>query len=220
MPTNVKICLCPFEPNLAVAGSLLIAVSPPYTDESVTVELNPKITKYTEGDSGGGVQIAQLTVQQSSDETIRINLHIANHPEQTLSYDGHNYTIRLMRISTEKREGQDFRTFEFFVDESELREIQMEGTFSCRISAPDADWPSNSREYRFPPVTGEGILVQVVKDTKRTLHVCVNGPLGQSIVFREDTSTLVTPKLHIALTWKDSTLELYLNGKLTQKRQI
>ena len=59
MPSLIDICLCSFEPNIAIAEGLVISVSPPYTTDKVNVTINPNVSDYNEGKTEGNVQIAQ-----------------------------------------------------------------------------------------------------------------------------------------------------------------
>ena len=82
MSTQLKICLCPFEPNIGIVDDLVISVSPPYTENNVTVTINPNVTEYVEGKTEGDVQIAQLMEHRASDETITTKLDVQNNPKQ------------------------------------------------------------------------------------------------------------------------------------------
>lgn len=220
MSSQINICLCPFEPNIAMAEGLVISVSPPYATDKVTVTINPNVTDYIEGKTEGNVQIAQLLEHRASDETIAARLDIQHHPEQLFAYGGKFYSIRFMGTSKELREGREYLSFEFFIDVLELTDVQKEGSMSFTLSHEHNDWITNKNGYRFKPLSIEGIFVQPFKDPDCTFRISINGSLGHSLTFRQDISEITTPKLHVALTWKDALVKLYLNGELAKEERV
>lgn len=220
MSSQIKICLCPFEPNIATAEGLVISVFPPYTTDKVTITINPNVTDYIEGKTEGNVKIAQLTEQHASDETLTTSLDIQHHPEQLFAYGGKLYSIRFMATSKELREGQEYLSFEFFINVLELTNVQKEGSMTFALSHEHNDWTTNKNAYKFKPLSIEGIFIQPFKDPDCTFRISINGPLGHSLTFRQDISQIITPKLHVVLTWKDASVKLYLNGKLAKEKNV
>jgi len=218
--TQLKICLCPFESNIATVGDLVISVSPPYTENDVIVTINPTITEYVEGKTEGDVQIAQLMEHRASDETITTKLDLQNNPKQVFAYGGKIYSINFIGTSKESREGQEFLAFEFSIDVLELTDIQNEGSMTFTLSHEHSDWMTNKNGYRFRPLGKEGLFIQPFKEPDGTFKISVNGPLGHSLTLRQDISGISTPKLHVVLTWKDSSLKLYLNGKFSKEKRV
>ena len=216
----IKICLSPFEPNVAIAEGLTISVSPPYTSDKVTVTINPNITDYIESKTEENVKIAQFIEHRASDETITTMLDIQNHPEQLFSYGGKRYSIRFMGTSEELREGQKYLSFEFFIDELELKDIQKVGSITFTLNHEHDDWITNKNAYKFKPQILEGIFIQSFKDPDCTLRISINGPLGHSLTFRKDISGITTSKLHVAITWNDALVKLYLDGILAKEENV
>jgi hypothetical protein len=220
MSSLVKICLCPFEPNVAVSEGLTISVLPPYSETDVTVNINPNIVNYIEENTIGNAQFAQTTEQHSTDETATIRLDIQNHPEEQFAYGGNFYNIKFMGTTKESHEGQDFPSFSFYIDVLELSDIQKEGSIVFTLKHEHKDWVANNSNYSFRPFRDRGIFAQAVKDPNKTLRLIVNGPLGHYFTFRHNVSDVSTPELQVALTWKDSVVKLYLNSKLIHERQM
>jgi len=220
MSSQVKICLCPFEPNIATAEGLVLSVSPPYTTDKVTATINPNVVNYIEGKTEGDVNISQLMEHHVSDETITINFDIVHHPEQVFAYGGKVYSIRFMGTSKELHDGQEYLAFEFFVDVLELTSIQKEGSMTFTLCHQHNDWITNNKGYRFQPLSKEGIFVQPFKDPNKTFKISINGPLGHSLTLRQDVSGITSSKLHVVLTWKDKLVKLYLNGKLVKEEAV
>nr|BAM62622.1 hypothetical protein [uncultured microorganism] len=220
MSSQIKICLCPFEPNIAIAEGLVISVSPPYTTDKVTVTINPYVTDYIEGKTEGDIRIAQLIEHRTSDETITTKLDIQHHPEQLFAHGGKLYSIRFMGTSKELREGQEFLSFEFFIDVLELTDVQKESSMTFTLSHEHNDWMTNKNAYKFKPLSIEGVFIQPFKDPDCTFRISINGPLGHSLTLRQNISGITTPKLHVALTWKDSSVKLYLNGELAKEESV
>jgi hypothetical protein len=221
MSSLVKICLSPFEPNVATSEGLTISVLPPYSETDVTVNINPNIVNYIEGKTTGKVQLAQMTEQHSTDETFTISLDVRNHPEQRFAYGGNIYNIKFMGTTKEPHEGQDFLSFSFYIDVLELSDIQKEGSVALTLKHENKDWITNNNSYSFKPFSNKDIFFfQVGKDPNKTLRLVANGPLGHYLTFRHNVSDISTPELHVALTWKDSVVKLYLNGKPIQELQV
>ena len=220
MSTQLKICLCPFEPNIGIVGDLVISVSPPYTENDVTVTINPNITEYVEGKTESDVQIAQLMEHRATDETITTKLDLQNNPKQVFAYGGKIYSIKFIGTSKEPREGQEFLSFEFLIDVLELTDIQKEGSMTFTLSHEHSDWMTNKNGYRFKPLSKEGLFIQPFKEPDGTFRISVNGPLGHSLTLRQDILGISTPKLHVVLTWKDLSLKLYLNGEFYKEKKV
>lgn len=221
MSSMVKICLCPFEPNIAVSEGLTISVFPPYSATDVTITINPNIVNYVEGQTTGNVQLSQLIEQHSTDETITAKLDIQNHPEQRFAYGGAIYNIKFMGTTQELREGQKFPSFSFHIDTLELSDAQKEGSIVFTLKNKQKDWITNNTGYRFQPLSLKDIyFIEVVKDLNKILRLSINGPLGHYLIFRQNVSSISTPELHVALTWKGSVVKLYLNSKPVQELQV
>ena len=125
-----------------------------------------------------------------------------------------------MGTSKELREGQEFLSFEFLIDVLELSDIQKEGTMTFTLSHEHSDWITNKNGYRFKPLSKEGLFIQPFKEPDGTFRISINGPLGHSLTLRQDISGISTPKLHVVLTWKDSSLKLYLNGEFSKEKRV
>ncbi len=118
------------------------------------------------------------------------------------------------------REGQEFLTFEFFIDELELISTQKTGSITFTLGHSHDNWLTNNSSYIFKPISTEGIFVQSFKDPDGTFRISINGPLGHSLTIRHDISKFSTPKLNIALTWENKSIKLYLNGKLAKEKHV
>jgi hypothetical protein len=113
-----KIVLSPFNPNMEVVGPFVFTVHPPYGDKSVTLVINPNLQHYEEkADAPEGVDVRQVTVSQNTDETRKLNFDINTEPEQVFDFRGGKYKVKLLSIAKENIEGQDFLSFEFFLEE-------------------------------------------------------------------------------------------------------
>jgi len=220
MSSQVSICLCPFEPNIATAEDLVLSVSAPYSEKQVTLTINPNITGYIKGKSEGGLHIAQLIESRSTDETVTVKLDVQQHPEQLFAYGGKLHSVRFMGTIKKSYEVQEFLCFNFFVETLELTDVQKEGTAAFTLSHEHGDWMANKHGYNFQPLYVKGILLQPFKDPDGTFRISINGPLGHSLTFRQDVSEITTPKLHVAVTWKDTSVKLYLNSQLATEKQI
>ena len=111
---NTKLISSPFHSNLEVAGELIIKLHAPYSNDEVTVKINPNITEYRDDK---GKNIRQLSISRDTDETKTLQFNLKNNNVQRINFRNKDYQIKLMSISKIKEEGQDFPCFEFLVEQ-------------------------------------------------------------------------------------------------------
>lgn len=220
MSKNFKICMCPFEPPVAVAEGLSFYLFPPFNEKMATLKINPNISDYKDVDRQPGIEIAQFVQKSPSEDTITVELNIEGQHEQAFVFGGISYSIKLMKTSMETREGQDFLTFEFYLDTFDLTDFQNEGTVRFKPSHEHEDWVTNQNGYSFSPIIKNGVFVQLLKNPDRTIDLILNGPLGHFLKIHHDISSITTPVLDILLTWKSKTITLYLNGEIAQEKSV
>lgn len=111
---NVKINNSPSHSNLEVAGNLVIKLHVPYSNEKVTIKVNPNITEYKEK---AGNNVRQYTEIADTDETKTLSFDFHKNNIHNITISGKNYKIRLLNIGTALEQGQNFPYFEFYVEE-------------------------------------------------------------------------------------------------------
>jgi|SRR3989344_2392979 len=115
---NVKITLSPFNSNLEVVGPMVFDVRAPYGDREVTLVINPNIQHYEEkAETPKEFEVRQVMVSQDTDETQTLSLSLDSNNEQIIDFQSAKYKVKLLNIGKENIQGQDFRNFEFFVEE-------------------------------------------------------------------------------------------------------
>jgi hypothetical protein len=92
-------------------------------------------------------------------------------------------------------------------------DLTKKGTLAFFVKGKDADWATNDKPYSFKPFTREGISAIVSKGTDRGVYVEIAGPFGNSYDFRVPLPACDHRGLHVALTWEDESVTLYLNGE-------
>jgi len=107
---QIKLAPGPNESNLAVVDDkVVIKIHLPYTDDSVTIQVNPSVQKYVEKPA---TNVRQMMITTPTSETTTLSLDLkTNRRKQFSSGEGTEYEIELLKIS---KQGH-LRTFEFNV---------------------------------------------------------------------------------------------------------
>jgi len=111
---NVKLIASPFNPSLEVAGDLVISLHVPYSDDMVTIKINPNIVDYKEKPSPN---VRQVKVSKETGETHTLKLDFQVNNVQKIKVDNKDYEIKLLHIGKVKQEKANFPVFEFQVVE-------------------------------------------------------------------------------------------------------
>ena len=98
--------------------------------------------------------------------------------------------------------------------------LQDEGTVEFFLEHPDTDWPTNTNTYNFQTLSSQGITVMAVKRADKTLKLSVAGPLGQSFHYEGAVPRIGKKGLHVAISWSQLQITIYLAGKLVEKFSV
>ena len=90
---------------------------------------------------------------------------------------------------------------------------QNERTLVFWLKHEHRDWTINSNGYNFGLFEKPGISANAVKHLDRTIELKFSGPFGQ-LHFRRPIPRCDERGLQVVITWRDSEVKLYLNGKL------
>ncbi len=115
MEKLVKIASSLVNPSMEIVGNIIINLHVPYSEKDVTIQINPNIQDYQENVSLPGIDIRQMLVTTSTDETKELKFDFKENNTQKIQVNEDTYEIKLMHIGKEKMEGQDFPFFEFLV---------------------------------------------------------------------------------------------------------
>jgi len=91
-----------------------------------------------------------------------------------------------------------------------------EGTIVFRLQHQHKGWSTNSSGYNFDIARGEDISVATTKHPDKTLEIKITGPYDKTFTFRNPIPVCDERGLHVAITWKEGTVKLYLNGQLVE----
>lgn len=116
MMKNIRITCSPFSPGIEVVEDIVIKACLPYSENNVTVQVNPNIQGYDEKLDQSNVKVRQATVTTKTDQTHTFKLDFKDNNVQKVKIGEKEYKIKLMNIGKENIKGQDFPTFEFFVE--------------------------------------------------------------------------------------------------------
>lgn len=115
---TVKITLSPFNPNVEVVGPMVFDIRAPYSDKEVTLVVNSNIQHYEDkADTPKEFEVRQVMVSQDTDETQILSLNLDSNSEQIINFQKVKYKVKLLNIGKENIQGQDFKNFEFLVEE-------------------------------------------------------------------------------------------------------
>lgn len=117
---RVRIKCSPFTSNLEVADDIVLKLHVPYSDEEVTIQINPNIQDYKEKDDKPGVNIRQAIVTTPTDETRTMKVDFNNMKTQKVVIGSAAYKIELLEIGKEEIQGQKFPYFDFSVSRDEV----------------------------------------------------------------------------------------------------
>lgn len=93
-----------------------------------------------------------------------------------------------------------------------------QGTFAVKLLPPAPKWWADNQEYLLAKGGTHGLAFQATKHSDQTLEIFIEGPLNQSFHLHGPCpSCPQDDTLHIAITWQDDALNLYLNGQPTQE---
>ena len=115
MQKNVKIICSPFNPDMEFVGDMLMKLHVPYSNNDVTIQFNPNIEDYQEKQDKPGVEVRQVTFSSTTDQTKTEKFDFKDNNVKDIEIADTIYNIKLMAISKENIQGQDFFAFEFFV---------------------------------------------------------------------------------------------------------
>jgi len=114
---NIKIILSPFNSNIEIVDIMAIQVHVPYSENEVTVLINPNITEYQEKQDKPGIKIRQFTVTESTEQTKKLKFDFKDNNIHKVKINEKTFEIKLMTIDKEKIQGREFPYFEFFINE-------------------------------------------------------------------------------------------------------
>lgn len=109
---NIKLISSPSHSNLEIAEELIIKLHVPYSNDQVTVKVNPNITEYRDDQTKN---IRQLSVSRDTDETKTLRFDFKNNNIHRINVGNKNYEMRLMAIGKVNEAGQDFPAFDFMI---------------------------------------------------------------------------------------------------------
>lgn len=114
----IKLVGSPFNPDFEVIGDKVIKLHFPYSEKDVTVVINPNIEEYKAQDDQPGVDVRQVMITTSTDETTELLFGLNDESnEHKININNVPHKLKLLSIGKENLEGEDFPYFEFFVDE-------------------------------------------------------------------------------------------------------
>ena len=119
MSKLLKLINSPFNPPMAETMGLIFQIHVPCSKEMVTLLVNPNTRDYQENMDQPQLQVRQYSFTEHTRDTKTITLNFAENNIVTINHEGTEIDIKLMNISSEKIQGQDFPAFEILVSEHE-----------------------------------------------------------------------------------------------------
>lgn len=215
MSKLVKLVESPAAPPIEVVGDIVMQLHPPHPKEAVNILINPYVADYQESAPTTGISIRQVTFTKMTPDSKILHFDFGRDNVHTIRQGNKNYDIRLMQIRTEPFEGQNFLAYEFFVSESEVNKLMLEGSIASWINHKDNDWASNNKSYSFPPKSIRSITLMVSKTPNKLLNFNLVGPLDNEFNFATPIPELIPKKgVFFVITWDTSKVSLYINNQL------
>ncbi len=115
MEKNIKIIASPFNSNMEVIDKIVLTLHVPYTDDNVTIKVNPFLQDYHENLDKSGMQIRQFSISTDTKDTKNLLFDFKENNIHKVKTEDKEYEIRLMQIGKENIQGQDFLYFEFYI---------------------------------------------------------------------------------------------------------
>jgi len=115
MEKLIKLVNSPFNSNIEIVGDIVLSTHVPYSERDVTIQVNPNVQDYAENNDQHGIQVRQVMVTTSTDQTKTLHFDFGSDNIQKTVVDGKEYEIKLMQIGKENLQGQDFPYFEFLI---------------------------------------------------------------------------------------------------------
>ena len=94
------------------------------------------------------------------------------------------------------------------------------GSMVFELSHEHKDWPTNSSGYNFDIVQLQEISAKATKHSDKTVEIKLTGPFDKTFVFRRPIPPCDQRGLHVAMTWADNKVQLYLNGKPEDSKTV
>lgn len=95
-----------------------------------------------------------------------------------------------------------------------------EGSIVFQVRHHHKDWATNSSCYNFrtTKLKLEGISVKTTKHPDKTVEIKLIRLSGKTFTFRNPVPACDERGLHVAITWKEDKVKLYLNGQLVETK--
>lgn len=98
--------------------------------------------------------------------------------------------------------------------------LKNEGSIVFELKHEHKDWSTNSSSYNFRGIEQGDISAEAKKHSDKTIEIKLTGPFDKTFVFKNPIPPCDQRGLHVAMTWKDEKVELYLNGKPEDSKTI
>ena len=110
----VKLYISPSKPNVEVAGDIVLKTHVPYSDTTVTIQVNPSIEEFHEQlPKTGQPSVRNLMFSRNTNETRTLAFDLNGTRKHRTTVDSNQYEIELLAIEPL---GQNQRAFEFRVE--------------------------------------------------------------------------------------------------------
>lgn len=207
MAKLIKLTASPFTPPVEFVEDIVITLHSPYSETSVTVLVNPQIVDWTD------TKVGNILVLRGTPDSKTLRFDLAMNSTHRISYSTKVYEIKLMRIGKEKMDGQDFLSYEFFVEQTvHDADFRKEGNITFWARHKNKNWATDNNEYEFWPFGHEGVEVVLTKKADKTLIIELNGPFDRKLKFTCTVPPCDDRGLFVAGTWKDAEINLLLNA--------
>ena len=138
---------------------------------------------------------------------LEVGDRVLNHAQGTLSYQRkHTFEPPPANPVPPVQEANDFE-HEF------INKLPNEGTVFFLIDHPHSDWVVNRDKYSFGSLQKEGLKVSPTKYQDGSLEIVIEGLTDEPLLSRKAIPFSSQSGASIAITWKNSEVNIYINGQ-------
>ena len=99
-----------------------------------------------------------------------------------------------------------------------MPDIHELGSITFWLRHEHTDWFENQNRYNFGSVSNGGIQATAIKHPDKTIQIDITGAMNQDFTFHTPAPHCGPEGMHVAITWGNLEIKLYLNGALVQAR--
>ena len=117
---NIRLHVTPDQskPPVETYENLVITAGSPYSQNSITLLINPSVSDFKSEDDKSGIKIRNMIFLEHNTDTVQIFLSIGEDAEKEITMDDKKYTIKLLSTGNEKYDNAEFPYFNLLIEKA------------------------------------------------------------------------------------------------------